>query len=254
MGVNRVENDDWNYIVDEKEKIAYIQLTQFAPTTFFDLAGVMQKLSDQGVKGLVLDLRFNPGGVLQGAIQISSMFVSDGKVVTIRNRAGQAESAKVARVPKRYTDLPMVVLINGNSASASEIVSACLKDHDRAKIMGERSYGKGSVQQINPFAPTEGQIKLTTAKYYPPKDYNIDKLSKPEDKPDEWGVKPDKGFEVTLTKDETRELAEFLRDREIIKPKNAKDEKPAKKIEDKQLEKALAYLREQNKAAMAPAK
>ena len=253
LGVERDEKDNWNFMLDEKEKIAYIQLTQFAPQTTFELADLLRKLDEKGIKGLVLDLRFNPGGVLQGAVAICAMFVEDGKVVTVRPRVGREESlhTRQARIPQSYTKFPIAVLINGNSASASEIVSACLQDYGRAIVVGERSYGKGSVQQVDAFKPTDGQIKMTTARYFPPSDKNIDKLSADKDKPDEWGVKPDKGYEVKLSKEAQRELADHFREREIIpaKEKPAADpEKPAKVFKDTQLEKAVEYVREQMKA------
>lgn len=118
-------------------------------------------------------------------------------------------------------------------------------------IIGERSYGKGSVQQVDQFRPTEGQIKMTTARYFPPSDKNIDKNSTPGKPEDEWGVKPDKGFEVKLSKEEQRELADHFRDREIIRgkdnPKEVDPDKPVKEFKDKQLEKALDYVKEQIK-------
>ena len=254
LGVKRDEKDNWEFIIDPKDKIAYIQLTQFAPQTTAQLATLLRKLDEQGVKGLVLDLRFNPGGVLNGAATICSMFVEDGKVVTVRPRVGREESlnTRTFAAPACYTKFPIAVLINGSSASASEIVSACLQDYGRAIIVGERSYGKGSVQQLQPFRPTEGEVKLTTARYFPPSDKNIDKNSADPAKPDEWGVKPDKGFELKLSKEDFRELFDHFREREIIlakdKPAKPDPEKPAKVFKDTQLEKALDYVRDQLKA------
>lgn len=250
LGVKRNEKDDWSFYIDPTEKIAYIHLTQFAPQSAAEIATVMQNLNSSGLKGLILDLRNNPGGTLQGALLISSMFIEGGKVVTVRERDGREDvlTSKQARVKDTYTKFPMAVLINGGSASASEIVSACLQDYNRAVIVGERSYGKGSVQQVMPFNLTKGQIKLTTARYFPPSDKNIDKYStggKPED---EWGVKPDKGYEVKLPKEELRDFAEYFRERELI-PKKIGEPAPKKEYKDKQLETALDYVRDQMKLA-----
>jgi C-terminal processing protease CtpA/Prc len=141
-----------------------------------------------------------------------------------------------------YTDFPMAVLINGQSASAAEIVSACLRDYKRAVVIGERSFGKGSVQNIQDFVATGGQIKMTTARYLPPSGRNIDRLSTEGKLDDIWGVMPDKGMEIKLSRSEMLTLAEMLRDREIIRPKGAKAEAP-KPFEDKQLEAALNYIK-----------
>ena len=158
------------------------------------------------------------------------------------------EAVNGTKLKDTYPKFPMAVLINGGSASASEIVSACLQDYGRAVIIGERSYGKGSVQQVMPFSLTKGQIKMTTARYFPPSDKNIDKHStggKPED---EWGVKPDKDYEVKLPKEELRDFAEYFRERELI-PKKVGEPAPKKEFKDKQLDKALDYVRSQIKLA-----
>ena len=251
MGTARIEGDKWSFWQDEKEKIGYIHLTQFTRDTIKDLTEALAILKKGEAKGLVLDLRFNPGGALEAAGAICSLFVKDGKVVSIRPRLGREDILKTSMFADflgndRYTDWPMAVLINGSSASASEIVSACLQDYNRAMVVGERSYGKGSVQNVRPFAATGAQIKMTTARYFPPGDRNIDKLSTGGKPDEEWGVKPDTGFEVALSKDEQRDLAELFRDREIIPRKDGKGEKKEKKeFKDRQLDKAVDYVKAQ---------
>jgi C-terminal processing protease CtpA/Prc len=151
----------------------------------------------------------------------------------------------------------MVVLVNHNSASGSEIVAACLQDHKRAIIVGERSYGKGSVQHIQPFASTEGEIKLTTASFWRPNMKNLNKTSvkdyktmKPEDlEKEDWGVKPDAGYEVKLENEEKIKLDIHLRDREIIPRRDGPQKEPKPPVADKQLDKALEYLRSNMKTA-----
>jgi C-terminal peptidase prc len=245
LGVKRNENTSWSYYLDEDYKIAYVHLTQFTRSTVDDLKAAVAELKRAGLKGLVLDLRGNPGGFLTSAIDISSMFVGEKSIVTVKPRAGRVRPYKGEEAgDKAY---PIAVLINGNSASASEIVAACLQDHGRAVVIGDRSYGKGSVQDVLPFEPTGGEIKLTIARYYPPSDRNIDKLAADLDKEKkitDWGVRPTPGFEVKLTKEEQADLAEAMRNLEIIPPKGAKP-KEAKPYEDKQRDKALDYLREQ---------
>jgi carboxyl-terminal processing protease len=160
----------------------------------------------------------------------------------------------------------MVCLVNNGSASGSEIVAACLQDHKRAVILGERSYGKGSVQNVQQFAPTSGEIKLTTATFHRPNGKNLnkssikdyDKMPKDELEKLDWGVRPDAGYVIKLDPKERFDLDVHLRDREIIPrrdapPKDPKDVKP--EFKDRQLGAALDYLRDQIKTAgQAPVK
>ncbi len=252
LGTKRItaggSKDEWDFYVDEANKIGYIHMTQFAPNTAKDLKTAVDQLKKTGLKGLVLDLRFNPGGLLRTAVTVCDLFVDDGLIVSIKPRVGQKDEYE-GKSAGSETNFPMVVLVNGMSASASEIVSACLQDHGRAVVIGERSYGKGSVQNIVDLASTGGQIKLTIARYYPPSGKNIDKLAtggKPEE---QWGVTPDKNFEVKLSREERADLNEHLRDLEVIG--KVKDKEPKKEFKDKQLEAALEYLRGQLKAGGA---
>jgi len=250
MGVKRNADDTWEYMIDPKSKIAYVRLTQFAPRSFEDMAAVVKHLDKEGVKGLILDLRFNPGGLLTSAVQISDLFIDDGVIVKIRPRPGvEDEQVYGGKHKDSFLGFPMVCMVNGLSASGSEIVAACLQDHNRAIILGERSYGKGSVQNIMDFPPTGAKIKMTTATFWRPSDKNLNKASTAGKEDEDWGVKPDDGFKIPLTRGERDALFEHLRDGEVIpnrdlKPKE-KDTKP--EVKDKQLEAALDYLRNQIK-------
>src|SRR5262249_34765112 len=159
--------------------------------------------------------RFNPGGLLDSAVHISDLFIDDGLIVTIKPRSG-AETSYVGRSKGSYTTFPMVCLVNGYSASGSEIVAAALQDHNRAMVLGTRSYGKGSVQTIIPFPETGGKLKLTTATFWRPSGQNLNKASTKGRPEDDWGVKPDKGFEVKLPPKELFDLQEYLKDGEVI--------------------------------------
>ena len=248
LGVKRDENDEWDYFLDAANKIGYICLTQFAPSTFRDLYAALKKLEETGLKGLVIDLRYNPGGLLQAAVLICDLFLEDGLIVSVRPRVGDPESY-FDRGAGKFTNFPVAVLVNGFSASAAEILSACLQDYNRAIVVGERSFGKGSVQSVEDFLPTGGQIKMTTARYFPPLGRNIDKLSTKGKDDEEWGVKPDAGYEVKLSREERQDLAEHFRNREIIPRKGVAAKEKEKPFEDRQLEKALEYLRNQVKSA-----
>jgi C-terminal peptidase prc len=255
LGVKRNDKADWSYWLDEDAKIAYIHLTQFIHTpdgrgTYAELKQAVSDLKAAGMKGLVLDLRGNPGGYLISATKICGLFVGREKVVSVKPRGGSTagRTRTYTGDEKGETGFPMVVLVNGNSASASEIVAACLQDHKRAVIIGEKSYGKGSVQDIIPIGSTGGEIKLTIARYYPPSDRNIDKLAADADPSiKEWGVSPNDGFEVKIGREDQGGVAEKLRDLEVIRPAGYKPPKEEKAFEDKQLARAVKYLKEEAK-------
>ncbi len=247
LGYKRTAKDTWNYVIDPDNKICYVRLTQFSEDTFPELEKVMKKLSKEGIKGFILDLRFNPGGLLDSAIKISDLFIDDGLIVTIRHRDG-TETSYVGRSDGSYTTFPMVCLINGGSASASEIVSACLQDHGRAIIMGSRSYGKGSVQTIHPFE-NSSIVKLTTATFWRPSGRNLNKSSTKGRDEDEWGVTPDKGYELKLSDKERDDLFDHQRSSEIIRGSPPPSSATGNDFHDRQLEMALEYLRGQIKTA-----
>ena len=160
-------NNERNFTVDENG-IGYVRLTQFGDSTSRDLEEALRKLELEGMKGLVLDLRHNPGGLLDQAIRVSEKFLAKGEpIVTTEGRRENDKHTSSGRSAR--PDLPLVLLVNRFSASASEIVAGCLKDNDRAKIVGEKTFGKGSVQKILPINGQQGAaLRLTTAKYYTP--------------------------------------------------------------------------------------
>lgn len=151
-------------------KIGYIKLTQFGDDVDVQVAKSLEKLQSEGMKGLIFDLRNNPGGRIDQAVKIGSMFIPEGVIVSERPKNG-LETFNM-REGKYYGDFPLVVLINEGSASASEIVAGAVRDYKRGKLVGEKSFGKGSVQVLLPLPDGDG-IKLTIAKYYTPKGENI---------------------------------------------------------------------------------
>ena len=146
---------------------AYLRVTQFQVDTGKELNKHLKKLQKNALKGAVLDLRNNPGGVLQAAVDVSDAFISDGLVVYTQGRITESDQKFSATKKTQAPELPLVVLINGGSASASEIVAGALQDSKRAIIMGLDSFGKGSVQTVLPLTK-ERALKLTTARYFTP--------------------------------------------------------------------------------------
>src|SRR5207302_493077 len=203
-------------------------------------------LNRQGVNGFILDLRFNPGGLLTSAIEISDMFIDDGLIVTIKPRVGR-EIPYQGEHEGSFLNFPMVCLVNGLSASGSEIVAACLQDHERAIVMGERSYGKGSVQNIQTFEG--GELKFTTASFWRPSGKNLNKSSTHGREDEDWGVIPNRGYVINLSEKEREQLYEHLHDSEIIPRRDLPAKEKKAEFKDRQLEMALEYLRGQIRTA-----
>lgn len=243
LGDHRNADDGWNYWLDEERKIAYIRLTGFGRHTTGDLKKALESLGNETIKGLIVDLRNNPGGLLSAAIDISDLFIESGRIVSTSGR-NVPEQAWEAKQDGTYSGFPMAVLVNRYSASASEILSACLQDHDRAVIVGERTWGKGSVQNIIELESGKSALKLTTAGYKRPSGRNIHKSDGAKDDED-WGVRPNSGMEVKVTDEVLRAIAVARQQRDIIR-KADPDESPsaASLGEDPQLLKAVQHLRE----------
>jgi carboxyl-terminal processing protease len=161
--------------------IGYVRLISFSPMTVERTREALNKFKAEGYKSLIVDLRNNYGGLLQAAVGVSDFFLEGGVVVSVKSRISSENAVFNARrttiVP---ADIPIVVLINRGSASASEILAGALKDRGRAYLVGEKSFGKGSVQQVYPLDKTG--FKITTARYYTPSDVNIDKIGIPPDR------------------------------------------------------------------------
>jgi carboxyl-terminal processing protease len=182
-----------------ENKIGYIRLVQFGEKTSADLEAALNKLKDQGMQALVLDLRWNPGGLLEQAVDVCEKFLPrNALVVTTEGRNPAQNSVRKARGRgDELKNMPMVVLVNLGSASASEIVAGCLQDSKRAIILGEKTFGKGSVQSIIPLEPMPDgtpALRLTTAKYYTPSHKVIH----------EEGITPD--IVVPLTEEQERDV------------------------------------------------
>ncbi|MBI2896706.1 MAG: PDZ domain-containing protein, partial [Deltaproteobacteria bacterium] len=152
--------------------VGYVRIKNFQGNTYEDLQQHLGELRAQGVRGLVLDLRNNPGGLLEQAVQVADAFLTSGTIVTTAGNSNEERDEKFAQAEGTEPNYPMVVLVNGGSASASEIVAGALKNHDRALIVGERSFGKGSVQNLYDFDDGSA-LKLTIAQYLTPGDVSI---------------------------------------------------------------------------------
>ncbi|MFT5524372.1 MAG: carboxyl-terminal processing protease [Pirellulaceae bacterium] len=249
MGDRRNDDGTWDHQVDEERGIAYIRINSFGRRTTDDLKKTLKRLQDdEQIKGLVLDLRFNPGGLLSSAIEVSDLFIPTGRIVSTDGRnAPERTWDAVSR--GTFADFPMAILVNRYSASASEIVSACLQDHDRAVVVGQRSYGKGSVQNIVELEGGKSAMKLTTAGYHRPSGKNIHREKGAMDT-DVWGVSPNEGFEVQVNLEENRAIASDRREREKV---HRPGDKRPEHSSDKQIDAAIRYLAEKLGKPVPPA-
>jgi carboxyl-terminal processing protease len=207
-GVGRRKDDPtrWEWFADPQHKIALIRLKDtFSDLTTKELRSALDEIEAAGGRGLILDLRDNPGGLLNEAIDVANLFLTDGqKIVSTRNRHGSERSFAAKQEGTRFVPTPdnprrMAVLINRHSASASEIVAAALQDHGRAVVVGERSFGKGSVQKLLYLNQERtAAVKLTTETYWRPSGKNIHRSTDLKES-DDWGVRPDAGLEIPTT-------------------------------------------------------
>ena len=215
-GWQRTEQGGWLYVIDDENKIGYIRLTSFSSDTASNLERALLDLEARGMRGLILDLRFNSGGLLDSAVAITDKFISEGLIVSTRSRFG-IPTYPVAHGRGTHPGHPLVVLINRYSASASEIVAGALADpkHERAVLVGERTHGKGSVQGIAHYPEGGGQLKYTMAYYHLPSGQRVEsrdamkKLGR-----DDWGVGPD--VEVEFKSNEFRERLDIQRKNDVL--------------------------------------
>lgn len=231
----------WTFRLEQDPRIGYIRLSTFGEKSEKEISAALATI-DGDVDGLILDLRDNPGGLLNTAIQLADKFIDDGVIVETRRRDGRVEDRYTASAKLEFDkQIPMVILINGRSASASEIMAACLQDHGRAIICGERSWGKGTVQNVITMENQKSILKITTASYWRPSGKNIHR-SEGVTTEDEWGVIPSPGFEVKLTEEQQFDVLRYrnLRDRKNI---GLKVDQPIEKVEDPQIARAVEYLK-----------
>ncbi len=225
-----------------EDGIGYVRINQFQEQTAEDLSSALEKLKQENMNSLVLDLRNNPGGLLNSAVSVTSQFLSDNKlVVYIKGKKGDRAEYNTSDEWPRY-DVPMIVLVNEGSASASEIVAGALKDWNRAVILGAKTFGKGSVQSVIPLSDGSG-LRLTTAIYYTPKGTSIQATGiipdiviklEPKEKGMEHPVIREKDLERHL---ENNEEKEELKEPEEMVPLEVEEK------DDTQLQRAIDLLK-----------
>jgi carboxyl-terminal processing protease len=226
QGDRRKSDGSWDWMLEGAPGIAYLRIVSFGERTADELTAALEAIGGQeNLRGLVVDLRGNPGGLLQASIEVCDQFLDEGVIVSTRGRRdpggddGSILEERRAAAGQAAAGVPVVVLVDGLTASAAEIVAACLQDAGRAVVAGSRTFGKGTVQSLLPLSDGRGLLKLTTSEYLRPSRENIDR--RPGAGDDEtWGVRPDLGYELTPTAEAAERLREWRRRRDGVPPRN----------------------------------
>ena len=203
------DSDGWRHTLDADRRIAYLRIAAFSDRTLAELDAALARIRADGVSGIILDLRGNGGGSLDAGVGTVDRFLSSGAIVSTRGRDAVGRTWDATDSPDDVA-VPLVVLVNEGSASASEVVAGALRDQRRARLVGVRSFGKGSVQEVRSLPDGAGAMKLTVARYYLPSGTSVSRLQGVP----RWGVEPDTGFRVPMTGDQIRAAASLRQARE----------------------------------------
>lgn len=220
LGDRRRPDGSWEWMLEGEPGVGLVRIVGFGERTAADVEAALRSIAGQaGLRGVVLDLRGNPGGLLSAAVEVCDLLLDEGVIVSTRGRrdptGGESRlEVREAQAGRLLADVPLVVLIDGLTASAAEIVAACLQDSGRAKVVGSRSYGKGTVQSILPLSDGRGLLKLTTSEYLRPGRASIHRREGDGDDA-VWGVLPDRGLEITPTAEALDRLQTWRRNRDF---------------------------------------
>jgi carboxyl-terminal processing protease len=253
FGDTRGRDGRWKYLLPVDPRIAHVRIVMFGDRTAEELIRVLDQTTKDGAEAVVLDLRDNSGGAFEAAVAVCDLLLpAERTIVETRGRNGTLRRQYQSTGIGRYTRLPTAVVVNQESASAAEIVAACLQDHRRAAVVGQRTFGKGTVQQMLPLG-NDSLLKLTWASFWRPSGINLHRMADaPED--GSWGVTPDAGLELKLSPDdynaylkyrELRDLGEIMNGSAAAADGNSsEDDKRAGNFVDRQLMLAVDHLRE----------
>jgi carboxyl-terminal processing protease len=248
LGDRRGDDGSWRFLLESDPRIAHVRVTSFGERTAEELERVLASVIARGAKAVLLDLRGDAGGSLDAAVDVCQMLLPAGKrIVETRGQNGEVLVSYSTTEDGPFVSLPLVVLVNQDSASASEIVAACLQDNHRAAIAGQRSYGKGTVQQLVPMQNGKSTLKLTWASFWRPTGAKIHR-DVDEAESGVWGVVPDDGLERRLTNDELARYYEFRNERDRVwlaaedsSVPQGRETEPAEYV-DVQLQMAVEFL------------
>lgn len=207
LGVRRLEDNSWDYWADRRKKIAHIRIATVGNGTALELREVLTVLTSNDCRGIVLDLRSCPGGYLQESINAAALFLGECKLATIRTRDGK-ELPHTSTADNKFLEVPVVVLVNQETSGGAELIAAALQDNRRAKVMGQRTVGKGSIQSMISMAVPDSGFKLTTGTFIRPSGKNLHRFPEHTVR-DDWGVRPDRDLEMRVSPELAKQLKEW---------------------------------------------
>jgi carboxyl-terminal processing protease len=235
LGDRRKPDHNWEFMLDEAQKIGYLRLTQVGKQSAEEMYAALTELKSRDMKGLILDLRNNPGGLLDGAVEVADFFVETGRILTVKGRQG--ETVYEAKAEDTFSGFPVALVVNRKTASSGEIIAACLQDRQRAVVIGERTFGEGIVRGFFRLKNNVGAMKIPVASYYRPSGKAMNRYPDAKDS-DDWGVTPDPGYEVSFTDEELKAYEKDRAARDTL----SSEATPKLGFEDRQLKKALDYM------------
>jgi carboxyl-terminal processing protease len=223
FGVSRKADNSWNFLLDRQRKIGYVRIGTLGRGTADDLDAAIETLESEGMRGLVLDLRACPGGLLDSAVEVTRCFLKSGTIASVVNRRGEIErrygtEGSVRRVTNQVCTVPLVVLIGGETIGGGELIAGALQDNGRARLAGRRTFGKATVQAGEPLElpATDYVFRYSTGLFVRPSGKNLQRF--PEFKSsDEWGIRPDPGLELPVSPSLAKQLHEWY-DLQALRP------------------------------------
>jgi carboxyl-terminal processing protease len=225
----------WRYWLDTDAKIAYLQITDFNQRTAIEMEIALAVLQNRGVRGLILDLRGCPGGLLEEGVKVASLLIKRGPVASIRGRQTPEQTLEVDGTAK-YADLPLIVLVDDNTASAAEVLAAAIQDRQRGIVMGQRTLGKGSVQAFIPVGGSDAKLRLTTGTIH--RASGVPLAASPGAAA--WGVDPNDGYYVPLSLEQRDAFRQSASRRDTLGALNLPESLAAEQIEQELSDPALA--------------
>jgi carboxyl-terminal processing protease len=242
FGAMRRDDNSWDFFLDRPRRIAHVRIESLNHGTATELAAVLARLEEEGLRGLILDLRWSAGGFFDEAKEIAGVFLGNCVLATVRGREGEVKHHNIQA--GQFRKVPLVVLLNGQTCGGSELIAAALQDNNRAAIAGQRTFGKATVQSAIDVADV--RLKLTSGEFIRRNGKNLHR--RPDSGPrDDWGIRPDPGLESRLSSDLTRQLRQQW-EQQTLRPGNDNKVLPLDDpATDPQRQLALQYLQERIK-------
>ncbi len=209
LGASRQEDQSWSYWVDAEHKLAHVRLGPLGQGCAQQLQEILVRLREEGVRGLILDLRWCPGGYLDQAVEVAGLFLKNGEIARVKRRAGPVrERSYTCQQEGVFVETPLVVLVNAETSGGAELIAAALQDHQRAVVCGQRTVGKGSVQDQVHLEVGRLGMMLTSGSFVRPSGKNLHRFPDSKES-DDWGVRPEPDQEWPVSSDFSKALRQW---------------------------------------------